>query len=60
MVAFPARHWYDRVDETVILGAIPFRSILPQLKDENVRSVISLNEDFELKVDGGDMLWMVA
>ena len=25
------RHWFDRIDETVILGALPFRSITEQV-----------------------------
>lgn len=45
-----SRKWYDRIDETVILGALPFRSITSQLlKEENVRGVVSMNEDFELQ-----------
>ncbi|XP_071480187.1 phosphatidylglycerophosphatase and protein-tyrosine phosphatase 1-like [Diadema antillarum] len=45
-----SRNWYDRIDTTVILGALPFRSYISQLKEkENVRGVISLNEDFELQ-----------
>lgn len=26
MIEGPKRRWYDRVDQTVILGALPFRS----------------------------------
>lgn len=26
-----ARRWYDRIDEHTILGALPFRSIVPQV-----------------------------
>jgi len=46
-----SRNWYDRVDDAVILGAIPFRSDLPKLLSKdccNVKRVITLNEDFEL------------
>lgn len=44
------RRWYDRIDDTVILGALPFRSITPKLiEEENVRGVVSMNEDFELR-----------
>jgi atypical dual specificity phosphatase len=25
------RRWYDRIDETVILGALPFRSMTPEV-----------------------------
>lgn len=46
-----SRHWYDRIDETVILGALPFRKFTPQLlENENVKGVVSMNEDFELKL----------
>ncbi|XP_030833055.1 phosphatidylglycerophosphatase and protein-tyrosine phosphatase 1-like isoform X2 [Strongylocentrotus purpuratus] len=44
-----SRNWYDRIDSTVILGALPFRSYIDQLKEENVKGVISLNEDHELR-----------
>jgi len=46
-----SRNWYDRIDEAVILGAIPFRSDLPKLlsSDANVKRVITLNEDFKLR-----------
>ncbi|XP_015791158.1 phosphatidylglycerophosphatase and protein-tyrosine phosphatase 1 [Tetranychus urticae] len=44
-----SRRWFDRIDETVILGALPWRSITKQLIDEeNVKGVVSLNENFEL------------
>ncbi|XP_073999245.1 phosphatidylglycerophosphatase and protein-tyrosine phosphatase 1-like [Rhodnius prolixus] len=44
-----SRNWYDRIDETVILGALPFRSMTEQLiNEENVRGVVSMNEDYEL------------
>lgn len=45
-----SRRWWDRVDDTVILGAIPFRSDLPKLlNEEKVKRVVTLNEDFELR-----------
>ncbi|XP_058792940.1 phosphatidylglycerophosphatase and protein-tyrosine phosphatase 1 isoform X3 [Phymastichus coffea] len=44
-----SRRWYDRIDETVILGALPFRSMTKQLlEEENVKGVVSMNEDYEL------------
>ncbi|XP_046688549.1 phosphatidylglycerophosphatase and protein-tyrosine phosphatase 1 [Homalodisca vitripennis] len=44
-----SRNWYDRIDETVILGALPFRNMTRQLMDEEkVRGVVSMNEDYEL------------
>ncbi|KAM9816865.1 phosphatidylglycerophosphatase and protein-tyrosine phosphatase 1 [Neosynchiropus ocellatus] len=45
-----SRRWFDRVDETVILGALPFRSMTKQLVEtENVRGVITMNENYETK-----------
>ncbi|XP_008302139.1 phosphatidylglycerophosphatase and protein-tyrosine phosphatase 1 [Stegastes partitus] len=45
-----SRRWFDRVDETVILGALPFRSMTKQLVEaENVRGVITMNEEYETK-----------
>ncbi|XP_012275684.1 phosphatidylglycerophosphatase and protein-tyrosine phosphatase 1 [Orussus abietinus] len=46
-----SRRWYDRIDETVILGALPFRSMMRQLLiQENVKAVVSMNEDYELQL----------
>ncbi|XP_013876879.1 phosphatidylglycerophosphatase and protein-tyrosine phosphatase 1 [Austrofundulus limnaeus] len=45
-----SRRWFDRVDDTVILGALPFRSMTKQLVEtENVRGVITMNEEYETK-----------
>ncbi|KAI0231560.1 Phosphatidylglycerophosphatase and protein-tyrosine phosphatase 1 [Lamellibrachia satsuma] len=44
------RQWYSRIDETVILGALPFRGMTHKLvEDEDVRGVVTMNEDYELK-----------
>ncbi|XP_023717334.1 phosphatidylglycerophosphatase and protein-tyrosine phosphatase 1 isoform X1 [Cryptotermes secundus] len=44
-----SRNWYDRIDDNVILGALPFRGMTGQLLDkENVKAVVSMNEDYEL------------
>ncbi|EDV53969.1 phosphatidylglycerophosphatase and protein-tyrosine phosphatase 1 [Drosophila erecta] len=44
-----ARNWYDRIDEHVILGALPFRSQANDLiEKENMKAVVSMNEDYEL------------
>ncbi|XP_045472526.1 phosphatidylglycerophosphatase and protein-tyrosine phosphatase 1 isoform X1 [Harmonia axyridis] len=44
-----ARKWYNRIDENVILGALPFPKLTKQLTEqENVKAVISMNEDYEL------------
>lgn len=49
MERISTRRWYDRIDSTVILGALPFRSMSRELVDkENVRGVVSMNEDYEL------------
>lgn len=31
MEKITARRWYDRIDEHTILGALPFRSLAPQV-----------------------------
>lgn len=43
------RPWYNRVDDRVIIGALPWLSIKEELiEKENVRYVVSMNENFEL------------
>lgn len=43
------RDWYNRVDDRVIIGALPWISIKDELiEKENVRGVVSMNENFEL------------
>ncbi|XP_029987147.1 phosphatidylglycerophosphatase and protein-tyrosine phosphatase 1 [Sphaeramia orbicularis] len=50
MERLSSRRWFDRVDDTVLLGALPFRSGTEQLVEtENVRGVITMNEDYETK-----------
>ncbi|XP_022322285.2 phosphatidylglycerophosphatase and protein-tyrosine phosphatase 1-like isoform X1 [Crassostrea virginica] len=42
------RRWYDRIDETVVLGALPLRSWNKILvEEEKIRGIVTLNEDFE-------------
>jgi len=48
MARLSARKWYDRIDRNIILGALPFRSMVDVLKDEHVKGIISMNEDYEL------------
>ncbi|XP_065168489.1 phosphatidylglycerophosphatase and protein-tyrosine phosphatase 1 isoform X2 [Atheta coriaria] len=49
MERFTQRNWYDRVDQNVILGALPFPNLTQELiEKENVKAVISMNEDYEL------------
>ncbi|XP_040836178.1 phosphatidylglycerophosphatase and protein-tyrosine phosphatase 1 [Ochotona curzoniae] len=44
------RDWYHRIDSTVLLGALPLRSMTLQLvRDENVRAVITMNEEYETR-----------
>lgn len=50
MEKFSSRRWFDRVDQTIILGALPFRSMTSELVEmENVRGVITMNEEYETK-----------
>ncbi|KAF7687925.1 phosphatidylglycerophosphatase and protein-tyrosine phosphatase 1 [Silurus meridionalis] len=43
-----SRRWFDRVDQTVILGALPFKSMTTELVEvENVRGVVTMNEEYE-------------
>jgi len=48
------RRWYDRIDNKVILGALPFRNMLDTLKKENVRGIVSMNESYELTLFSHD------
>ncbi|CAI4230793.1 unnamed protein product [Auanema sp. JU1783] len=42
--------WYNRVDETLIVGAMPFQSMASELVEkENVGGVVCCTENFELK-----------
>lgn len=44
-----SRRWYDRIDEHVLLGALPFRGMEQKLiNEENVKGVVSMNENYEL------------
>nr|CAG4650586.1 EOG090X0GSS [Sida crystallina] len=50
MEKLSARQWYNHIDEHVILGALPLRSMSDELvKDQKVTAVVSLNEDYELR-----------
>lgn len=40
------RHWWDRVDEHVILGALPFRRDAVKLKNEGVTGVVNMCEEY--------------
>jgi len=48
MEKLSSREWYNRIDDNLIIGAIPFKSMAQPLQEvENVRGVVSVNEDFE-------------
>lgn len=42
--------WWDRVDEYVLLGAVPFPTDVPRLKALGVGGVVTLNEPYETLV----------
>lgn len=42
--------WWDKIDEFVLLGAVPFPIDVPRLKELGVRGVITLNESYETLV----------
>ncbi|RZR73207.1 hypothetical protein BHM03_00021481 [Ensete ventricosum] len=46
----PDFHWWDRVDEFLLLGAVPFPTHIPCLKQLGVCGVITLNEPYETLV----------
>ncbi|XP_023337738.1 phosphatidylglycerophosphatase and protein-tyrosine phosphatase 1 [Eurytemora carolleeae] len=50
MERISSRRWYDRIDKTVILGALPFRSANTEkmIERERISGVVSMNEDYEL------------
>ncbi|XP_047993930.1 phosphatidylglycerophosphatase and protein-tyrosine phosphatase 1 [Leguminivora glycinivorella] len=55
MERMTSRRWYDRMDDTVILGALPFQGMTKQLKEnENLKAVVSMNETYELKLFSND------
>lgn len=42
----PSRRWWDRIDDHVLLGALPIARVLPSLQTEGVRAVVNLCEEF--------------
>ncbi|KAJ0262122.1 Phosphatidylglycerophosphate phosphatase PTPMT1 [Hirschfeldia incana] len=46
----PQFHWWDRVAQFILLGAVPFQSDVPRLKELGVGGVITLNEPYETLV----------
>lgn len=52
------REWYSRIDDSIVLGALPFRSLVEELLyAEGVTAVISLNQDFELRFCADGAFW---
>lgn len=48
MEKFSSREWYNRVDDHLIIGALPFKSMAQLLVEhEKLGAVVSVNEDFE-------------
>lgn len=43
---FGLRNWYDRIDEYVILGALPRKDDVPRLKKMGVRAVLNVCEEY--------------
>ncbi|KAK2980266.1 hypothetical protein RJ640_016944 [Escallonia rubra] len=43
-------HWWDRVDQYILLGAVPFPTDVPCLKELGVCGVVTLNEPYETLV----------
>ncbi|MQM08119.1 hypothetical protein Taro_040969, partial [Colocasia esculenta] len=46
----PEFHWWDEVDEFLLLGAVPFPNDVPHLKQIGVSGVITMNEPYETLV----------
>ncbi|XP_065857549.1 phosphatidylglycerophosphate phosphatase PTPMT2-like [Euphorbia lathyris] len=42
--------WWDRVDQFILLGAVPFPTDVPRLKEQGVCGVVTLNESYETLV----------
>ena len=45
------RTWWNRIDDKVVLGALPFRGAHARemIAQENIGAVVSMNEDYELR-----------
>jgi atypical dual specificity phosphatase len=42
----PSRRWWDRVDEHVVLGALPLAADVPRLQAEGVRAVLNMCAEY--------------
>ncbi|KAK8474751.1 hypothetical protein V6N11_008836 [Hibiscus sabdariffa] len=52
--------WWDRVDEFILLGAVPFPADVPRLKDLDVSGVVTLNEPYETLVQHRYIMLMTS
>ena len=43
------QQWYNRINDHIILGAIPLKFLTKDLVKHNVKGVVALNEDYELR-----------
>uniref|UniRef100_A0A8C9FWW9 Protein tyrosine phosphatase mitochondrial 1 n=1 Tax=Pavo cristatus TaxID=9049 RepID=A0A8C9FWW9_PAVCR len=43
------RPWFHRIDRAVLLGALPLRGGGALVAEENVRAVLTLNEEYETR-----------
>ncbi|KAF5293018.1 hypothetical protein FQA39_LY13787 [Lamprigera yunnana] len=58
MEKITSRRWYDRIDDLVILGALPFPNMTTSLiEKEHVAAVVSMNEDYELLIANDEEKW---
>ena len=48
---FSRYHWWDRIDDHVLLGALPLRSMVPELVGEGVKGVINCCEEYGGPID---------
>ena len=44
---FPRRHWWDEIDDGVILGALPSATHIKQLQRLGVRAVVNMCAEYE-------------
>lgn len=44
-----SRQWFDRIDETVILGALPFKSMTPQVSKNKIFTFLEISLVFVLE-----------
>ena len=52
------RQWYTRIDEHLVLGALPMeRNYKKIIESENIKAVLTMNEDHELEYSIPAMEW---